>query len=188
MQPLTTFARRSFSRFVCKIHTGPRCAYSSARKSGKGGFALLEALIAAALLTVVLAGAIGALLITSQTGTGNGARIEATYMADEGIEAVRLMRDSGWSANIASHTTDTTFYLEWDGTTWVATDTNTYIDGAFERALVLSDVYRDGSQQIAASGSLESDARRVTVTVSWRENDATSTRSLSAYITNLFDN
>ena len=149
---------------------------------------MLEALVAAALLAVVLAGAIGALLITSQTGTGNGARLEATYLADEGIEVVRLMRDSGWSANIASQTTGTAFYLEWDGSTWVATDTNTYIDGVFERAIVLSEVFRDGNQQIAASGALESDARKITVTVSWRENDATSTRSLSAYITNLFDN
>lgn len=157
-------------------------------KSGKG-FALLEALIATALLAVVLAGAIGALLITSQTGTGNGARIEATYLADEGIEAVRLMRDSGWDTNIAGLPTDgTAFYLEWDGSTWIATDTNTYIDGVFERSVVLSNVYRDGSQKIAASGDLDSNARKVTVTVSWREGDATSTRSLSAYITDLFNN
>ena len=158
------------------------------KRKTQGGFALLEALVASALLATVLAGAIGALLITSQSGTTGGARLEATYLADEGIEAARLMRDSGWSANIAAHTTGTTFYLEWDGTTWLATDTNTYIDGVFERAVVLSDVYRDGNQQIAASGSLDSNARKVTVTVSWNVDGATSSRSLSAYITNLFSN
>lgn len=157
-------------------------------KGGKGGFALIEALVASAVLVVVLAGAIGALLLSTRSGSGIGERLEATFLADEGIEALRIMRDSSWSANIESLASNTKFYLEWNGTMWVATTTNTYIDGAFERSVVLYDVYRDSNQTIAGSGDLDGDTRKVTVTVSWMADAATSTRSLSAYITNLFDN
>ena len=157
-------------------------------KSDKGGFALLEALVSAGILSTVLAGAIGALLISTQSASTNGARVEAAYLADEGIEAVRILRDNGWGANIAGHAPSEAFYLEWDGATWVATTTNSLIDNIFERSIELADVYRNGSEQIAENGSLDSDTKLITVTVSWQSSDATSSRTLSAYITNLFDN
>ena len=157
-------------------------------KYKKNGFALLEALVAAGILSTVLAGSIGALLISTRSASTNGARMEAAYLADEGIEAVRILRDNGWSANIASHASGAPFYIGWNGTTWVATTTNAFVDGLFERSVEFADVNRDGSQQIAPNGSLDSDTKKITVTVSWRSDDATSSRTLSAYITNLFDN
>ena len=158
------------------------------QKYQKNGFALVEALVSAGILSTVLAGAIGALLISTQSATTNGARVEAAYLADEGIEAVRILRDNGWGANIDGHAPSEEFYLEWDGTTWVATTTNSLIDNIFERSIEFADVYRDGSEQIAESGSLDSDTKLITVSVSWLSGDATSSRTLSAYITNLFDN
>src|SRR3989344_33325 len=147
--PLTTFLRRNLFRgFISSSHTFSRYSCLSTRKvvrgkSDKGGFALLEALVSAGILSTVLAGAIGALLISTQSASTNGARVEAAYLADEGIEAVRILRDNGWGANIASHASGAPFYIGWNGTTWVATTTNAFVDGLFERSVEFADVYRD---------------------------------------------
>ena len=195
MRPLTTFLTRNLSLgFISSTHTSPRHSCPTTRKvvrgkSGKGGFVLIEALVASSILVVVLAGALGALLISLQSASGNGARLEAAYLADEGIEAVRLLRDDGWDANIANLPIAAPLYLAWNGTTWVATSTNTYIDGVFERSVELSDVYRDGGGSIiTGSSDLDEGTRKVTVTVSWMADGATSSRSLSAYITDFFNN
>ena len=98
------------------------------------------------------------------------------------------MRDTSWSSNIATQSSGTVFYLAWSGSAWSTTTTNTFIDSTFERKVVFSDVYRDGSQQISSSGTLDSNTKKVTVTVSWQSGGATSTRALTAYISNLFSN
>ena len=98
------------------------------------------------------------------------------------------MRDNGWTANIASQTASSTFYISFNGSTWVSTASNTYIDGTFERSVVLYDVYRDGGEDITESGTLDPDTKKVTVSVSWRAQSGTSTRSLSIYMTNMFNN
>ena len=165
-----------------------RLAPSTSSPRASRGFALVEALVAAAILSSVLAFSVGAYLLAAQTAGTNGPGVEATYLADEGVEAMRLLRDSGWSANIATLTSGTPYYLSWNGTTWTTTSANTYIDGVFERSVTLSDVYRDANDDIAASGTLDPNAKQVTVTVSWLQGSATSTRTLTAYITNLFAN
>src|SRR3989344_5170826 len=52
----------------------------------------------------------------------------------------------------------------------------------------LDDVYRHGGEDITESGTLDPDTKKVTVSVSWRAQSGTSTRSLSIYMTNMFNN
>lgn len=154
-----------------------------------GGFALVEALVAAAILSGTLAAAVSAYLVAVRAAGENGDAVEALYLADEGVEAVRDLRDSGWSANIAPLPTGgTPFYLAWNGSAWATSVADTLIDGAFDRSVTLGSVYRDANGDIAQSGALDPNARRVTVTVSWRSGQASTSRSLSAYVTNLFNN
>jgi len=155
----------------------------------KAGFALIEALVASAVIALVLAGVVAALLLTLRSALGNTASVQSAFLAQEGIEALRILRDNGWSANIASHPSGVNFYLVFDGTTWQATTTNRSIDGTFERSAALADVYRNGNEDIVQSGgTLDPNTKKVTVSVSWREGGATTTRSLSAYLTNMFNN
>ena len=93
-------------------------------------FVLVEALVAAAILTTVLASANAAFLLSVRSGSQNTTEVQATYLAEEGLEAVRVMRDSAWS-NISSQTSGTPFYLAFDGTAWSATTTDTMIDATF---------------------------------------------------------
>lgn len=152
-------------------------------------FVLVEALVASGICAAVIAGALAAFLLATEAGSSNGKAVEANYLADEGIEAVRLLRDGSYSTNIAPLTSGTTYYLGFSSNAWHATTTNAYVDGTFERSFVLGDVYRDASANITLSGgTLDSNTKKVTVTVSWSSGNGTSSRSLSAYLSNLFSN
>lgn len=159
-------------------------------QSQTAGFVLVEAVVAAAVCTTVLAGAIGAFLITVQNAQSNSAQVQASYLAEEGVEAMRVIRDTSWSSNISSLTSNTTYYLSWNGTTWVSTTTNKFIDRTFERKVVLSDVNRDNSSKdiVTSGGTTDPNTKKVTVTVSWRNGASTTSKSLSAYLANIFSN
>ncbi len=155
----------------------------------RAGFVLVEALVASAILAVVLAAGIGAFLLAVRTSLSNSTEVQSAFLAEEGLEAIRIIRDNGWSANIAPLTASSTYYIMWSGTTWAATTANTFIDDTFERTVVLYNVYRDANQDITTSGgTLDADTKKVTVNVSWRSPSGTTTTSLSAYIANVFSN
>ena len=98
----------------------------------------------------------------------------------------KIFRDTSWT-NISAPVTGSSYYLTFNGTSWATSTTNTYIDGVFERKIVLSDVYRDANDDIVSSGGvLDTGTRKATVTVSWYEKTATTTKSISTYLTNIF--
>lgn len=168
-------------------------SYFIIHTSTKGGFALIEIIVGASIMLVVLTGIISGYGGYLRATARNTLSLQATYILEEGIEATRILRDFGWSANIAALTTGATYYFSWNGTRWVTTAVPVVIDGAFTRTLVLSPVYRDANQDIAGGGSLDVNTKKATVTVSWGSTTtpnvyAGGTKSLSVYITNLFNN
>ena len=153
------------------------------------GFTVVEALVATSICLVVFLGIATAFTMTVKSALNNTARVQASFLEEEGEEVVRILRDNGWSANIASQTAGAPFYVAFDGSTWRATTTNAYVDSFFERAVMLDNVYRDSSKNIVVSGgTLDSNTKRVTVTVSWRQDSATTSRGLMTYLTNIFNN
>lgn len=150
---------------------------------------MIEVVVASALCLSIVLGIVGAFTITLRSALNTTARIQAAFIAEEGLEAARILRDNGWSANIASQTLGAPLYLSFDGTTWKATTTNAFVDGVFQRTLVLDSVYRDGSKNIVSTGgTLDTNIRKATVSISWREGTATTTHSLATYLTNIFNN
>jgi Tfp pilus assembly protein PilV len=159
------------------------------RRSSNRGFSIVEAIVASALCLGVLLGIAGAFSATLQSAFNNTPRVQASFLEEEGLEAVRVLRDNGWAANIAAKSTATNLYLTFTGGTWQWTATNTFVDSTFERKVVLDSVNRDGSQNIVSSGgSVDNAIRKVTVTVSWRQGNATTSKSLVTYLTNIFNN
>lgn len=153
------------------------------------GFVLVEALVASAILCVVLASGIGAFLLAIRTSLGNAQEVQSAFLAEEGLEAIRILRDNGWNANIAPQAASTTFYIAFNGSTWLATTSNLYIDSMFERTIVFYNVNRDSNQAIVTSGGAQdTNTRNVVVSVSWKTPSGTSTRSLSSYMSNVFGN
>lgn len=151
------------------------------------GFGLVEVLVGAAIISGVLISLLGVAGNFVRVSHATVKATQAAYLLEEGMEAVRLIRDEGWTENIVPLTVGTLYYLEWSGTSWVATTSPVSIDDMFERSFVLENVYRDGNDDIAGSGTIDSNTRALTVTVSWRgTGQATTSKSLSTYITNFF--
>lgn len=158
--------------------------------STKKGLTVIEVIVASAVFSAAVVSIGGAYNYFSRVAYRNTASVQAAFLAEEGVEAVRILRDYSWSGNIAGLTNGTTYRLTWNGTRWGTTTSATLIDNQFDRTFVLSAVNRDGSFDVVTSGgSLDTGTRKVTVTVSWYlPGDGTSTKSVEAYISNIFSN
>lgn len=150
---------------------------------------VIEVLIASAVISlsiIYIANIYGGLVSLS---IGNTVKVQATFLLDEGVEAIKTMRGEKWS-NIASTTIGTTYYFYWNTNRWQATTTTSTIDGYFTRTFTSSAVKRDVSTfniQTDGSGVVDTGTRKVDITVSWAEKGATTSRATSMYIFNLYE-
>ena len=152
------------------------------------GFGLIEVMVGVTVLTVSLYGISFFFQKALETSRETGTVVQASFLLEEGFDAIKSLRDGGWQASIVSLSVGTDYYLNFTGTVWETTTTNTFVDGFFERKFVLGNVYRDVNDDIAPSGNLDAGSRLVTVTVSWNNKGATTTRSMDAYVADIFAN
>jgi prepilin-type N-terminal cleavage/methylation domain-containing protein len=155
------------------------------------GFSLIEILIAAVIIGTGSAGVLSAFSAYSRAAGAVVPQTQAVFLAEEGVEAVMTLRDSTWSKNLGAMTVGTSYYMTWNTTTgtWATSTTATSTDGMFYRTVTLADVYRDSSDRIVTSGgTLDANSRLATVAVSWWNRTATSTMTLKAYVSNIFNN
>lgn len=120
------------------------------KKINQQGFSLIEVLFAAALLGLLITGLAGAIIYGQQSTQISGNRARAVFLAEEGLEAARNIRDQSF----ASLTTGT-FGLAQTGNQWTlsgASDTT----GIYTRQLAIADI--------------NAKTKQVTSTVTWREN------------------
>ncbi|MDP3996123.1 MAG: hypothetical protein Q8P86_00300 [bacterium] len=151
------------------------------------GISLIEVVVGTAIMLVILTGLIASYHVAVKSALGTTSSVQAVFLAEEGLEAVTSLRDIGWDSEIASLTSGATYYLDWDGNRFVSTSTEEVIDGSFTRHFIVEDVYRDGSDDIAVSGTLDNGTKKITVIVSWNEASEVKTKSMTTYITNLFE-
>lgn len=148
------------------------------------GVALVEILIGAAIMSL------GILAVNSSYSTyvkyalANQKNVEATRILEEGLEVVSFFRDSSWT-NISRLSTSTTYYLSFNGSAWATTTTPQYVDGQFLRSISVSDLKRDSNDDISSSGTYDPNIKQITATVSFWQGHATSTISISEYISNI---
>ncbi len=155
----------------------------------KKGMGLLEVLVGLSIIAVAMAAIVGTYRSYLKAALSSTDSIKAAYLAEEGFEAVKFLRDSGWTSNIASLSAGTNYSLWWSGTTWKATTTPQYVDGIFWRYFTISPVSRDANDDITTSGGTDDpNTKRIDVTIAWPSGAATTTKTISTYITNLFSN
>lgn len=158
-------------------------------KNSSPGLTLVEVLIATSIILAFLLALFGVHNLYLKTAFSNGEVIKATELAEESLEVMRFLRDSSWDANIASLSLGVNYGLVFDLGTWQATTTNIWVGDSFERTVVLSEVYRDASGDITpGGGTLDPGTLLVVSNVSWSRNGATTTKSISTYLTDLLDN
>lgn len=155
-------------------------------KKQSRGFWLIESVVGSAVVVIVTT----AVLLTFSSGlklaTRNSQTVRADFLLAEGMEAARILRDNGWQKSLGAWPSGTTYRLAFAGNTWATTTNNIFIDGLYDRTIVVTNVYRDGNSDIAASGTLDPDTKKVGVSIARRSGSATTTITLEAYLTNLF--
>lgn len=159
----------------------------------QNGFTLIEVVVASAIIVTSLVAILNAYSYFIRAEKSNTKLVKSVYLLEEGVEAVHYLRDKGWTANIASLSTTTSYYLYFSASggvgSWQSTTTRQLYDGIFERKISFADVYRNNTtQNISASGAgttLDPNIRKVTITVSWiGASGATTTKTISTYVTN----
>lgn len=155
----------------------------------KQGFGLLEIVVGVSIISLTLFGIMSTVGVSFKLMEDSTMNIQASYLLEEGVEALRILRDSSWSGNIDSLSVDTSYYLIFESNNWLATSTVVYIDNVFKRTFVLKDVNRDANDDIVEfGGALDSDTKKIIVSVEWQTRNGTSTREIGSYLTNMFNN
>lgn len=155
------------------------------------GLILLEVVISVSILLIIFLSLIAVYNNYIKISLNNIPLIKSSYLLEEGVEAVKIMRDTSWSSKIAPITLDTNYYLVYDSglaTFDVTLTPENPIDSMYQRTIVFSSVFRDSDDDIQSSGTLDPDTLKVTVTVSWYDGSTTTAKQLSTYITNMFSN
>ncbi len=153
------------------------------------GFGLIEILIVMAIIGIAFV-AFVAFLINSAGITFRVTRnTEAVALAEEGVEAVRSLRDESWTTNVAALTGGATYYPVISGNQWTLTATDPGpVNNLYTRTVTVSSVNRDINDDIAVAGTPDPNTKEVIVVVTWGENQQTKDVTLTTYITNFLDN
>ena len=114
------------------------------------GFSLVEVLLSVAVFALLVGGLLGALVYGQQSTLLGGNRARASYLAQEGLDAVRNIRDVSF-ANLV----DGTYGLTTTGNKWTLAGSSDTQD-IFTRQIVISTV--------------NSSKKQVTSTVTWQQN------------------
>lgn len=159
------------------------------KKSLNRGMSLAEVVIASTIITTFLVALVGVYSVHLRSIFGNSNLVKSSFLNHQSIEAIKFLRNVSWGENIAPLSLDTDYYLVWQNNRFELTTTNTFIDEKFERKVVLSQVLRDAQSNIVeVGGSIDPNIKKLVVTTSWSDRGATTTRSITTYIANLFDN
>ena len=150
------------------------------------GVTSLEVVMAVSIAGVIIAYAGNVIAQFVSSARDVTSQTQALYLAEEGLELIRFIRDEDWS-DITSLPLATTRYLNITATD-IEPSTSPEIIGDFTRSFQVTNVYRNSStDDIVASttgGSVaDPDSKYVTVSVSW--DTPTTTVSLTSILTNI---
>ncbi len=150
------------------------------------GVSSVELLVGVSIAALILISASYTISMFMSTAQGVTEKTQALYLAEDGMELVRFVRDNDW-ANISALTVGTPYYLAVTGSS-VALGTTPETIGSFSREVIVQNVYRDATTaDIVASttpGSVaDPKAKYITVTVTW--DTPTKTVSLDSILADL---
>lgn len=162
------------------------------------GFTLIEVLIACSIISISMF----ALMSTAQKGIvlSNQAlkKSQVNLLLEEGVEAVKSIRDNNWDTNIKDLSLETPYHIFFNTNTkvWVLDTSATSlvnsipsypIDGVFDRTIIFYSVGRGSDDDIlAVGGTLDEGTRKVIVTTTWVSSGILNSKSLTFYIADIF--
>ena len=152
------------------------------------GISLVEVIIASSIIglsMIYISNVYGNFVKLSLENTD---KVQAVFILDEGVEAIKTMRNFAWST-VASSTPGVDYYLVWQNNRWQSTTTKILVDNKFTRKYNVSNVYRDPITLniVTSGGVLNTDSKVVNMDVSWSYKGSTTTKSTSFYMFNLYE-
>lgn len=147
------------------------------------GQSLLEAILAMAVFSMLVAGMAALVLGGGEGLMQGGEQTKAAALAQEGLEAVRAIKDGAWNKLIYNQS-----QVETSNGQWIFSGEGTSQQiGPYTRVISFDDVCRDGSQNIVACPGEYTDVhtKKVMVAVSWEARPGkSSTIQRVVYLTN----
>jgi prepilin-type N-terminal cleavage/methylation domain-containing protein len=129
------------------------------------GFSLIEVILASSVFALLVTALVGAFLYGQEGTALAGTRARAVFLAEEGLEAVRNIRDAGF-VNLV----DGTYGLATTGNQWSLVGSSDLID-IFTRQIIVSTV--------------DANRKSVTANITWQQNlQRTGSVVLTSYLTN----
>ncbi|MFA5855429.1 MAG: hypothetical protein WC846_04090 [Candidatus Gracilibacteria bacterium] len=145
----------------------------------KSAFSLIEVLLGLMIFAMFSVGIFYVSVDSMDFSSKNQSEVEAMYLAQEGLEAVRNIRDTNFLLLRTG-----SFGLYSDGSSWSLVSAPENVDDFYSRTVVIESVYRDGDGNISTSGDLDPSSYKVTSTINWiHKGILPRTVSLAAYLT-----
>ena len=124
-----------------------------------------------------------------KTTRSSGGLAQGGMLTDEAGEALTLLRDQSWKANIAPLTLGSTYYIYWNGTSYSTSTTAVAVQSNYYVKFVLSAVGRDASSNIVASGGTnDPNTLKATLTVVNVNSSTTPIAQSEALLHNVYSN
>ena len=82
------------------------------------GFGLVEVVIGVSILAFAFLGFLGSYNMYVAKSLANTKAIKGAYLLEEGVEALRVMRDTGWASSITPLSTSATYYFYFNN--WIS--------------------------------------------------------------------
>ncbi|HEX8932443.1 MAG TPA: hypothetical protein VF810_04770 [Patescibacteria group bacterium] len=129
------------------------------------GQTLIELVLAMGLAAVIFPALLTGFMTSREGKAQAAARMQAVALLKENEQAVRSVRNNSWN-NFAL---DGTFHPVLSGFVWTLAPGTAQINN-FMQAINISDVYRDNTGAIAASGgTYDPSTKKVVITISWTQ-------------------
>lgn len=149
----------------------------------QSGQSLVEILLAIGLSAIILPALLTGLVSSRQGKAQQAQRTQAIYLLNETVDAIRSVREKGWTAFAVNGT----YHPVISSSSWTLA-TGSAIVNSFTQKVDIGDVNRDsGGTIVASGGSLDPSSKKVDISISWGQ-PYMSTVSASLYITRYLDN
>ena len=122
--------------------------------SNSSGFTLIEVLLASSLLIIVISGIVGAIFYGTESSIISAKRTQATHIAEQGLEAVKNIKDSDYQA--FNSLADGAYGLQQNSGQWQLVPNTPDVQNNFTRTVTLSTV--------------NATTKEVSINVNWQQN------------------
>ena len=147
------------------------------------GVSIVEILVVIVIINVTLVALLGLAAFSLKTSTLIKETNQADFLVQEAMEAVRNFRDgTDWNTDGLRNLSPGIYHLEKSSDVppkWQLVSGEETVNG-FTREIEIEDVYRDGNDNIAESGDPDSETKKVTVTIFWKDKEV----KIATYLTN----